>query len=472
MEPSWSRLKLRPLVVFLVWLTPLAVGAADEGLWRVGRARVKITPPEPVVLLGYGDRTGPYTSVVADLFAKALVLEDAQGARAVLVTADLVGFQAAVVTQEVSRRLAERAGLERRQLLWNASHTHNGPLVSLQPLEAANAVAHAALSPEDAARTVAYTRWLRDQLVELVCQALAQLEPAHLAWGRGRVDFPMNRRLPQDGQVIMADNPAGPTDRAVPVLRVTSPDGRLLAVVFGCACHNTSLTGQHNFIAGDYAGFAQAALEAQYDGALALFLAGCGGDANPSPRGSLELARAHGESLSREVMRVLSGDLLRLQGALVTTWCEVDLPLQPLSREAVAAVTALPSAEAIMAQQMLRVLDRGETLPTSYRAPLAVWQLGDQLTLVGLPAEPVARYVPLLEQALGVEHLWVSGYNNDCFGYLPTVDVIRTGGHEAIGVTLWIWSEDLARQVGFFAPEVEDVILGGVTALAREARAR
>ncbi len=50
-----------------------------------------------------------------------------------IVTADLVGFQAAVVTDEVCRRTAARTGLERRQLLFNASHTHTGPLVSLFP---------------------------------------------------------------------------------------------------------------------------------------------------------------------------------------------------------------------------------------------------------------------------------------------------------------------------------------------------
>ncbi len=342
--------------------------------------------------------------------------------------------------------------------------------MSLQPLAAANGVAHAALRPDDVARTVAYTHWLREQLVELVCQALADREPAALAWGRGQVDFPTNRRLPQGGQVVMADNPNGATDRTVPVLQVTSPGGQLLAVVFGCACHNTTLTGRDNVVAGDYAGFAQEALEQQYDGALALFMAGCGGDANPSPRGSFELARAHGESLSREVQRVLATDLMPLTGSLVTTWREVDLPLQPLSREALAAVGELPSAQAAMAHQMLRVLDRGETLPHTYRAPLAVWQLGAELTLVALPGEPMAHHVTLLAQALGARRLWVSGFNNDCFGYLPTADVVAAGGHEAIGVTAWIWGEELRRRIGFFAPEVEEVILREVTALAHEAR--
>jgi len=78
---------------------------ADETAWKVGLAKVTITPSRPVVLLGYGDRTGPFESVATEIFAKALALEDRRGQHAVIVTADLVGFQAAVVTEEVCRQI-------------------------------------------------------------------------------------------------------------------------------------------------------------------------------------------------------------------------------------------------------------------------------------------------------------------------------------------------------------------------------
>jgi len=448
---------------------PLGAGdAAAGGEWQVGLARVVITPPRPVVLLGYGDRTGPFTSVAADIQAKALALQDPRGARAVLITADLVGFQAAVVTDEVCRRITERTGLARHQLLFNASHCHTGPLVSLDPHPEANSVAHPPLSDADVQETIAYTQRLRDQLVELVCEVVTRMEPAQLAWGRGQIGFPTNRRLPHDGRVVMADNPDGPADRTVPVLRVQAPDGRLRAVLFGCACHNTTLTGRDNVIAGDYAGVAQAALERAHGEATALFLSGCGADANPSPRGSMELARQHGEALAREVDRVLETTMTPVTGNLATTLRYVDLPLQMLSREQITACARLASAEAAMARQMLTVLDQGAQLPTVYHAPLAVWQIGT-LTLVALPAEPVAEYVSLLSQTLGPDQLWIAGFNNDCFGYLPTARIVREGGHEAIGVTLWIWSQACQRQVGFFAPEVEEIILRTTSTLAREA---
>src|SRR6516162_325816 len=69
---------------------------AAEPDWKVGLAQVKITPDKPIFLAGYASRNHPFEKVETDLFAKALVLEDSAGQRAVLVTSDLIGFTAAV----------------------------------------------------------------------------------------------------------------------------------------------------------------------------------------------------------------------------------------------------------------------------------------------------------------------------------------------------------------------------------------
>ncbi len=75
-----------------------------------------------------------------------------------------------------------------------------------------------------------------------------------------------------------------------------------------------------------------------------------------------------------------------------------------------------------------------------------MWQFGDALTLVALPAEPVADYAALTGRLLGPDKLWVAGFNNDCFGYLPTAQVVREGGHEAIGITLLDLGPEPVRQ--------------------------
>jgi len=90
--------------------------------------------------------------------------------------------------------------------------------------------------------------------------------------------------------------------------------------------------------------------------------------------------------------------------------------------------TTLRSAEASMARQMLNVLERGGELPTSYPAPITVWRFGDDLTLVALPAEPVADYVTLLREALGAlgpRNLWIAGYNNGQRKGTHLIDLFR-----------------------------------------------
>ena len=452
------------LLVLLVASSTSSCDDAKTGEWRVGCARVSITPERPIVLLGYGERTRPFDSVAQDIYAKAMALEDGEGRRAVIVTADLVGFQAAVVTDTVCERIGKETGLKRSQLLFNASHSHTGPLVSLDPWSEANAVAHAPLSPDDRKETIAYTHALQDKLVALVRDALEALEPARLSWGRGEV--PLSRRLPRDGHIVMAENPQGTTDRSVPVLCALTPEGKYLAVLFGAACHNTTLTGADNVIAGDYAGFAQAHLEARYPGAQAMFMSGAGADANPSPRGSMALAEQHGATLGTEVARIVEESLIPVQGDLGTTYEMVELPLQSLSKADIKERAKRPSAEAEMARHMLRVLETGETLPKNYAAPFAVWRFGEAFTLAALPAEPVAGYVHLIEAALPNRALWVAGYNNDCFGYLPTAQVVNEGGHENIGVTLWLWGHNLQQNAGFFAPSVEQAVVQAVVRLA------
>jgi hypothetical protein len=182
----------------------------------------------------------------------------------------------------------------------------------------------------------------------------------------------------------------------------------------------------------------------------------------------MEQAKSHGLSLGQEVCRVLDARLRAIDGRLTTRYTLVELPLQKLSRDEIEKYTAVRSAESLMARQMLAVLDSGRKLPSHYRAPLSVWRFGNDLTLVALPAEPVADYVPLLHKALGTQNLWIAGYNNDCFGYLPTAQIVKDGGHEAIGVTLWIWGQHLHTNVGFFTPQVQDITINAVRQLAQK----
>ena len=305
---------------FLAALTA-APAAAAETEWKVGLARVKITPERPVFLAGYASRNKPFEKVEADLYAKALALEDREGHRAVLVTSDLIGFPAAVA-EPICERLREKAGLRREQILLNSSHTHTGPMLSLSPEGREGPKAG------DAQRTVEYTRQLQDKVVAVVQEALKRMGPAKLSYGVGVANFVMNRREFTANGVILGVNARGPADRSVPVLRIDTAEGTLRAVLFGAAVHGTTLTGRNYELCGDYAGFAQVYVREKHPGAEALFMLGLAGDANPYPRGTMALAREHGATLGKEICRVLETKLRPVRGPLHVAFDRVGLPLQ------------------------------------------------------------------------------------------------------------------------------------------------
>lgn len=455
-----GRVSLIGWVVLAVWGgsgTQRSASAAEaEAPWRVGLAAVRITPDQPMPLGGYGPRVSD--GVLDELYAKAFAVESPGGERAVLLTADLLFFRAPQA-EAFAQRITQRTGLLRRQLLLNASHTHASPLVGINAdLDAFGVPA------ELRTRVQEYTEKLGGQMENLVAAALADLQPARLAWGIGRVDFPVHRRVRTAQGVVMAANPAGLVDRRVPVLRIDRLDGRLRGLIFGCACHPATLDGANRKVSGDYAGQAQQEIERLHPGVQAMFVAGCGGDANPHPRGGAQqeqLVRQHAQRLAAEVVRAAHGPLAPVRGRLRAELQWTELPLQQPSRAQLEAMAGGASAwHARNARGMLAILDSGQPLPPHYRAALAAWQFGDDLTLLALPGEAVAGYVPLLERAVGTERLWIAAYANESFGYLPTAEIVAEGGHESMGLTL---------DIGLFAPTVEDAVVTASRQVAQRA---
>jgi hypothetical protein len=441
------------LGILLFSLVVARCANAAEIQWKAGLATVQITPEKPVPMAGYASRTKPFEKVEQDIYAKALALEDREGHRAVLVTTDLLGLSRAVA-EPVCERIQQATKLARSQILLNSAHTHSAPMLSDQDRT------ESGVTPEDARNIVAYTRSLQDKLVDVATQALSRLEPAQLSWSSGVAHFAMNRREFTPRGVILGVNPRGLVDRTVPVLRVDSAEGKLRAVLFGYACHNTTLTQTNYHLCGDYAGFAQAHVQERQPGVQAMFMIGCGGDANPYPRGTLADARENGATLGREVSRILNGSFRPLHAPLTCVFDQVRLPLQQFSRADLEKMTNGPSWQTGNAKAMLAQVDRGEKLATAYEAPVAVWQFGSDLTLVGLSGEVVVDYVPLIEKAIGPLQLWLAAYCNDVFGYFPSARVLKEGGYECRG---------LYTTQGFFAPAAQDMLVTKVRELVQRA---
>jgi hypothetical protein len=194
-----------------------------------------------------------------------------------------------------------------------------------------------------------------------------------------------------------------------------------------------------------------------------MFLQGCGGDANPYPRGSYAIAEQHGDELAREVTRVLGTKLTSVRGPMKVAWGEAALPLAapPPRADLEKDAGGKSGYRPFVAKEMLARLNRGEELPTEYRCPVSVWQFGSELTLVALSGEVVVDYVKRIEDALGPNRLWVAAYSHDVYGYLPSARVLREGGYETRGL--------YSGGIGLFSPAAEEVMVQTIRDLAKQA---
>src|SRR5262245_37555028 len=116
------------LLCCLALLTVSAARADEPSGWKAGVAKVRITPEKLMWMSGYASRTKPAEGTLHDLWAKALVLEDSSGRRAVLVTMDLVGIPRDL-SRDVCAELEKKHGLRRESVCLSVSHTHCGPVV-------------------------------------------------------------------------------------------------------------------------------------------------------------------------------------------------------------------------------------------------------------------------------------------------------------------------------------------------------
>jgi hypothetical protein len=429
---------------------------AEAAGWKAGTARVAITPRQPTWMAGYGGRTKPSEGAEHDLWAKALVLEDGNGKKAALVTLDICGI-GQPLSNEVRDALKSQLGLEREQVVLACSHTHCGPVVG------SNLITMYPLDDEQRGRVEEYARFLSRSIVDTVAKAAADLRPAELSWGTGRADFAVNRRNNKEGEVPrLRERLAlqGPIDHDVPVLQVKGPGGRPLAIVFGYACHCTVLS--YYKFCGDYAGFAQLAIEKNNPGAQAMFVAGCGGDQNPIPRRTVELAQAYGNQLAQSVQRVLETPMTPISGPLAADYTEIRLEYGELpSRDQIEAdAKSKTLAVANRAKMLLQTIDRQGQLNKDYPYPVQAWRL-DDLHWVFLGGEVVVDYSLRIKRNLGSSHTWVSAYCNDVCAYMPSLRVLKEGGYE--GETSMIYYGHPTK----WSEKIEEEIIGAVDRVVR-----
>lgn len=430
-----------------MWWTFATPAAAAHGgkerahALRASVAQVDITPSSngfpKMFLAGYTSRNNVPAQGSVDenpLQARALAFRegDNRSKTKVIVTIDALGVPPGL-RRQILDGVWQRHRLHMDDILLSASHTHSGPVLTgnLDPKSTYYGLSVDGLQGSaDLDLIDRYTDWLRQALIDLVGEAIRGLGSAPgvtLSYGVGSTTFNVNRRG------------LSSSDTDVPVMAVRRPDGSLLAVVFGYACHALNFGFVYN---ADYPGVARRLVETDAKATMAFFLQGAAGDLNPI---STLAYQDQGAALAAAVKNVLSGGSMQeLRGHIHTELQNLDLPLQ-----IDAADTGHASLRSLYVQgrdhfepngylnyahhanQIIDQIDRG-VMPVSEPWAAHVWRFGEprqdrrSLVLAALGGEVVSGYSVMLKSRfrdkLG-QRLWVAAYSNVVPGYIPTNEV-------------------------------------------------
>ncbi len=426
-----------------------AFGQSPAPTWKAGVAKTVITPKETIWMAGFGSREKPSEGVRQDIYVRAAALQDADGKTAVIATLDLAGIE-----KEMADAIAERCGREfnlpRDRLVLNISHTHSGPVAGLVLMPLYD------LTAQQREVVRKYTDDVIAKSVETIGQAIKALQPATVEFGQSLAGIAVNRRRATQRSL------PGPVDHDVPVLAIRTPDKKLVAVLVGYAAHATALNDY--LISNDWPGFALSEIEQRHPGVTALFLQGCGGDANPLPRRVEKLARMYGEILAFAVDEVLRGRMTPLTGSLRTTLETTEVPFHHVPTRAELDQRSHDANPFVRqhAKRLLEVLARDGKIAATYPYPVQVWQFGKELTFIALGGEVVVDYSLRLKARYGFDRTWVAGYSNDILAYIPSRRVLNEGGYE--GGESMIYFGRPSR----FGAAVEEIIVEKVNDLVEQ----
>lgn len=431
------------LVGICGWITP--DGLAAHTVLKAGIAKVDITPSKPVSMGGYGLRVGPSNGVFAPIYTRALVFDDGTQ-RLAFIVSEILDYRN---HDEIRKRVAGATGIPVAAILIATVHNHSAPFPGSGPAD---------------------QEWEHEfvgKMITAVKNAIANLEPVRLGGSLGHSRIGVNRRKKIDaaysettfdenyfsqsygksktdhpvkiheieGVVRLGNNPEGPIDDEVGILRIDSLSGKPLGVFVNYACHGTSLGGRNNTISPEWMGHMLEYVEKKIPGVVGIFANGAAGDINPRFVGGLE-----GYQDNLENTRLLGYEI----GKEVVTVLHATATQDPVNPE-------------------IKLISQNILLPRNYRelsenyanttvsVPTTLVRIED-FTWVTFPGELFHEIGKRIKASAPTKYGFVVTYCNGDLGYLPTQKAFSEGGYEPAGsqfdpISEQVWVKEINRLV-------------------------
>jgi hypothetical protein len=421
------------VLVFIVLLSNRIFCPACQAALKGGCAKVTITPPLGIQLIG--SKGKPSDDIIDELYAKALVLNDGNTTIAI-VSADLLYTPLEEITNPVRRIIKEKTGICEQNVLICATHTHSGPEVFTRSKLGPDKEVPASKIDQN------YLQTLIKKIADPVLIAHKNMQEVEIGAAKGQIPEIVYNRRPKtgDGSVRMAFTLApeviatqkvqhghdgsvqvtfaytheeaqldfGPIDPDVCVLRVEDVNGGIVGSLINFGCHPVCIYPYlSTAISADYPAYATQVVE-QVEGGICLFTLGLAGNTVPVRRG-VKPRQQIGKALGTEALR-------RLQ--LVTTTGIVTL--KSLKKEIKFPTKKAPSPDETAGDD--KTIDYVTT-------EIQVIRLGD-IYILGLPGEILVEVGLEIKRKTGLENLFIVTVSNDTIGYVCHSRAYEEGGYE------------------------------------------
>ncbi|MDW7656486.1 MAG: hypothetical protein SCM11_04845 [Bacillota bacterium] len=393
---------------------------------EAGVARTDITPPTGTVLMGYAPRQS--TAVHDALTATALVLKFGDE------KTTIISITTTIIDDEEVERIREgvnlATGIDSAKITVCSCQIHSGPATQT------------CYGWDD--RNDAYCQGiLEPAIIQAVQKADQTLRPVKVGVGSGSSLTGINRRqVTEQGSIVLGQNPWGPYDPEMTVVRLVTEDLNPLANLVHFGAHPTSI-GATGDITRDWPGIMIDRLE-QVTGGITLFLNGAVGDIGPrlsngKTTGDLQQMIEVGNraafdavTICRRISEFRSMDLETQIGV-------IRLPYRPLpsfdmakeklvQSEARKDQPGLGKAEYSYWQRVIQEYTSGNIKSEKVRIQ-TITRLGP-IVFVPFSGEPFAEIVLRMRQYSPYAHTLCLSTTNGSDGYLPTRDSLHRGGYE------------------------------------------
>lgn len=396
---------------------------------------------EPYHLVGFGKTREPREEFFGqpELWLKICWLTGDQATQLVFITLDTLYFSKNFTT-ELYDTFFIKYGLKQEQIIFNASHTHSAPNISVPSWDEIN---------------IRYSQQVKERIYEGMDHCSKTLEEGAISCQEIQLSDPLfiNRRKkvfslssPLKWKVKRLPNTKAEVDNAIRTFTLYNQSGKPEVVIYNVACH--PVFNRNLNYSSDFVGVVSDKIEEHVP--MAMFLQGFSGDIRANYYGNLDsksiqtlFGKGHHPRYSLvSVLRLL------LNGKIFIPYTQKFFHwfANEISSTIIADYQSGEKTTRLrLSSHSFTFSLKSESGNTQREFMTAICKL-NECAIIAIPAEVNSGYYLALKKQLGQTILFNVGCSYDMIGYLPMDTEVKDGGYEVESYANYGWDSRISEQ--------------------------